>query len=623
MLDRAYATIQFKAVDDAERIIEGVASTIGTDRDGDIMEPAGATFDLPMPFLWQHRADSPIGHVLSAIVGKTGITIRAQIAKGVTDEIDKVWKLIKSGLVRGLSVGFRVVDADPIAKTGGLHIKQWAWFETSAVTIPANAQASIALVKSADAQTLAAFGTQGRTSVHRPGVSGSVRPTSMQNISDKIQALNTERQPKAVRMTEIMQPVVEENAVLTPEEKAEYATLTKEVGDLDEQLERLVALEKASPSAALSPVNGKTIAKASASREHKIEVKGPDLPKGTAWTRYVMALAMSKGNVMQAAEIAKQWQDSTPEVALVLKSAVTAGTTTDATWAGNLVQYQNMASEFVELLRPQTIIGRLNLRRVPFNIAMPAQTAGGTYRWVGQGAAKPVGALATELIQLRFTKAAGIIVLSEELVRFSNPSAEAIVRNDMTAGMAQYLDEQFTDPSVTAVTDVNPASITQGAPNSAAAGTSYANFLADVKEAFASMTSADIPPTGVAILMQSNQAVALGMMRNSLGLREAPDISATGGTIEGLTVVVSDSVPSGHVIYVKQSEIWLADDGGVAIDVSNQASVQMDDTPSAGAQQLVSFWQNNLVGLRAERFIHWKRRRTNAVYYHTSANYGG
>ena len=53
--------------------------------------------------------------------------------------------------------------------------------------------------------------------------------------------------------------------------------------------------------------------------------------------------------------------------------------------------------------------------------------------------------------------------------------------------------------------------------------------------------------------------------------------------------------------------------GGVSIDMSNEASVQMDDAPSGGAQSLVSLWQNNLVGIRAEQYINWAPRRQGSL----------
>lgn len=630
MLRWAHTILEVKSVDDDQRIIEGFASTPEPDTIGDIMDPMGAVFSLPLKFLYQHDRERVLGKVLTIKRSKDGLWIKAQIEKDVPAAlayVDQAWEQIKRRMVDGLSIGWRPLAEPKVVGEKALWSK-WKLFEVSAVSFPMNETATIALVKSLDASALAALGTRASASRSLPGASGSrITSTHMKNLSDRITALQTERTETHARMTEIMQPVLDdETHELGADESAEYDTLKKSLGSIDERLERLVALQKESP-AVLKPVNGETREKAAESRSHdtpRIEMLKKELPKGTAMTRYAMALGMSKGNIMQAVEIAKQWRDSTPEVEFILKTAVAAGTTTDATWAGNLAQYNTMSGEFVELLRPLTLLGRIpGLRVIPPNVSVPAQTAGGTYGWVGQGAPKPVGALATTLIQLRWAKAAGIIVLSEELVRFSNPSAEGIVRNDMLKGMARFLDAQFVTPGISAVANVSPASITNGAPNSAAAGTSFANFIADVKEALTSMESSDISPDGVVILMRSSQAIALSLMRNSLGVFEAPGLSASGGTVLGLPVVASETVPSGVVIYVKPQEIFFTDDGVVTIDVSREASVQMDDAPSEGAQQLVSFWQNNLVGLRAERFINWERRLTNAVYYHTSANYGG
>jgi hypothetical protein len=61
----------------------------------------------------------------------------------------------------------------------------------------------------------------------------------------------------------------------------------------------------------------------------------------------------------------------------------------------------------------------------------------------------------------------------------------------------------------------------------------------------------------------------------------------------------------------------------VTIDVSREASLQMDtvlDNPPIATTLMTSLWQNNLVGLRAERFINWKKARTGVVQY-TVATY--
>ena len=178
---------------------------------------------------------------------------------------------------------------------------------------------------------------------------------------------------------------------------------------------------------------------------------------GAAFVRAMMAILRSKGDTMRALDYAKAWKDSTPEVELMVKAAVAPGDTVNPAWAGALVQIRQAENEFLELLRPATIIGKItNLRQVPFNTQVPLQTGGGTYGWVGQGAAKPVTKLALTTTAIQFSKAAGIIVITEELAKLSSPSAEAIVRADMIAGIAQFLDAQFIDLAVVAVRNVSP-----------------------------------------------------------------------------------------------------------------------------------------------------------------------
>jgi ABC-type ATPase involved in cell division len=102
-------------------------------------------------------------------------------------------------------------------------------------------------------------------------------------------------------------------------------------------------------------------------------------------------------------------------------------------------------------------------------------------------------------------------------------------------------------------------------------------------------------------------------------------LSIAGGSILGIPVVVSNNVGN-RVILVHAPSILYADEGGVQIDVSREASVQMDgapDSPATATTVLVSLWQNNLVGLRAERMITWKRARTAAVTYISAAAYIG
>ncbi|UZA13267.1 HK97 family phage prohead protease [Moraxella bovis] len=153
-MTKAYSTLAIKSVTetDDERIITGIATTPSTDRDDDILEPTGAKFALPIPLLWQHNHNQPIGEVISATVTDKGIEIVAKIAKitddgKLKDRIDEAWQSIKSGLVKCLSVGFKIKEYNYLESSWGLHIKEWEWYELSVVTVPANSDAVITSVK--------------------------------------------------------------------------------------------------------------------------------------------------------------------------------------------------------------------------------------------------------------------------------------------------------------------------------------------------------------------------------------------------------------------------------------------------------------------------------------------
>lgn len=613
MLDRAYALLSIKSVDGDRRMISGIASTPTPDRHGDILEPLGATFTNPLPLLLHHDRKAPVGRVTLTATA-SGIRFNAQLpeitdAGLVRDRVNEAWHSIKAGLITGVSIGYRpLADGVKMLANGGAHLLKTEICELSLVTVPANFETTIQSIKSFDAQHLAASGR------NLPGVSGSVpiRRSAMNvTTSEHIQNLENKRAAVVGRMTEIMETAAADGKTLENEAATEHDGLAVQVKSIDADLQRWrdhekLQINKATPAPA-TPLNTKAL---------QVSVR-PNVPLGTAFVRQAMALMVCQGNKHEAAEYAKRWDDSTPEVALSLKAAVAAGTTTDATWAGPLVN-QNIVNDFLELLRPATILGKIpGLRNVPFNCKIPMQTAGGTYGWVGEAKPKPLTKLAFSSDTLGVTKVAGIIVLTDELVRFSNPSAEALVRADMVAGIAAFLDTQFIDPAVAAVAGVNPASITNGAPTAAAT----TNPLADIMGLINHFAANNIPVDGVTFIMSPANALSLSFQVNADGSPQFPGVGLGGGTYRGINFITSNTA-AGLVIALQPAYILYADDGGVSIDASREASLQMDSAPMSPADATtvyVSLFQNNMTALRAERFVNWKRVNANAVKYLTAA----
>lgn len=165
---RAYGLLEVKSINEDRRIIDGIATTPSPDRMGDIVEPMGAKFQLPIPLLYQHASELPVGEVFAATPTKDGIRVQARVfkaieSKNLKERLDEAWESVKIGLLKGFSIGFAPIDAPiQIKDTFSFRYKTWEWLELSLVTIPANAEATISTVKSIDTELRAASGRHSR-----------------------------------------------------------------------------------------------------------------------------------------------------------------------------------------------------------------------------------------------------------------------------------------------------------------------------------------------------------------------------------------------------------------------------------------------------------------------------
>lgn len=662
--NRAYSTLEVKALDDEKRVITGIASTPSPDRMQDVVEPKGAQFKLPIPFLWQHNHDEPIGHVTDAKVTQKGIEVSVQLTQveepgKLKDRLDEAWQSIKSGLVRGLSIGFSAKEFEQIPGSWGLRFLSWEWFELSAVTIPANAEATITSVKSIDREQRAALGIKSVPVVRITPAGASAIKTKtikvpkpqegndMKTTAEQIAEFEATRVSKAAEMEAIMTKAAEAGETLDADQSEQFDTLEAEIAAIDKHIGRLKQMQKAQAANA-KPVTEEAGAQRMANvkaldfKEVQVRAKNTQkLEPGIAFARAAKCLALGHLEHRDAIGIAKSLYDGQDSIIaatqrLVTKAAVAAATTSDATWAGPLVGDEtSVFADFVEYLRPQTILGRFgtngipSLRRVPFRVPLIGQTSGGDGYWVGEGQAKPLTKFDFERKTLEPLKVANIAVATMEVIRDSSPAADGIIRDQLAAALRERLDIDFIDPAKAAVAGVSPASILNGVAGIPSSGNTADDVRADIRALFNAFIAANNAPTSGVWLMPATTALALSLMQNPLGQAEFPGISMTGGELFGLPVIVSEYIPTSSagavVALVNASDIYLGDEGGVDLSMSTEASLQMDnapDNPTTASTVLVSLWQRNLVGFRAERAINWARRRASAVAYLTGVNWG-
>lgn len=661
-MNRAYSFLEVKAVSEVTRTITGMATTPAVDRVGDVVESMGVTFKNPLPLLWQHEHDKPIGLVEFGKPTAKGVPFTATLPVieeegALRDRIEEAWQSIKAGLVRAVSIGFRSLESEQISGSWGIRYIRTEVFELSAVTIPANAQCSINTVKSFDTGLPPASGQKAFRSVRigTPAGASATKPKKSvpkpqegqdMNYAEQIASFKATRATQVAAMEGIQQKAMDEGRSKDQAEQQEFDDAAEQIKAIDREIKDLESMEALNMAKA-APVPDVT---GQRDRVPAVAKNTEKLEPGILFARYAMCKMASQNNPAMAVEIAKsqypQHEGMVKTLELeargqkmqgLMKATVEAGTTLDTTWAAPLVQYQNFAGDFVEYLRPRTILGQFgtggipSLNRIPFNVRIAGQTTGGQAYWVGEGAPKPLTAFDFNDTELRWNKIATIAVLTNELIRFSDPSAERLVRDGLAAAVIERADIDFVDPAKAAVANVSPASITNGIAGIPSSGNTADDVRADIAALWAPFIAARNAPRNAVYLMDSTTALALSMMRNPLSQAEFPGITLNGGTFEGVPVIVSDYLPvdsaGGMVILLNASDIWLADDGQVTIDASREASLQMLDNPTNSsatgtATSMVSMFQTNSTAFLAERFINWQRRRVSAVAWLDNVNWG-
>lgn len=459
----------------------------------------------------------------------------------------------------------------------------------------------------------------------------------MKTIAEQLSDLENTRAAKAARMSDIMTKGLEEGRSTDAAEGEEFDGLEAELATIDADIVRLKKLEKMNLEKA-TPV----IPAAGGNRVPVTIKETEKLEPGIAFARYAMCLGKAKGDHMKAFRLAEAHYPKTENVVKLLKAqaeganlaelilqkaTVPAGSTTDSTWAAPLVYAETFGGDFIEFLRARTLIGQAQFRPVPFNVRVLGQSAGGTAKWVGQGKAKPVTKFDYIAQTTGYTKVAAITVLTQELLRLSNPSAEGSARDSLADCVIERIDSDLFDPDIAAVANVNPAGLLNGvSPITGAIGDDPDSIRAAIMRLWAPWDSSFM---GARPAYYTTPAVAryLSFMRDALGNVAFPGTTPFGGTLGGIPIRVSQYLANNGgsggapFILVDEAEVYLADDGNVTLDASEQASVELSDTPAgssiatvaASATNFVSMWQTNSVAFRAERWIWWGLRRTGAI----------
>lgn len=423
----------------------------------------------------------------------------------------------------------------------------------------------------------------------------------------------------------LMSKSAEEGRTTDDTEETEIKAVEDDIAKLTANLSRVegIIADIAEAASSATPAAGDSEEEAGASADGEPEpeksakgikiVRDNNAKKGIGFAQLIKAkahavLQQKKGNYITPLDIAKS-QGMDPRVIQALEKAVVLDTSNSSA----LIIENQLAGEFVELLRAETIVDKLApmMRVAPFNTTIPGMGTGSVAAWVGEGQPKPATNPTFETVETKHHKLAGIVVRTDDLLKLSTPSTDQMLLNDLVEASAQLIDTTFMDDQPQ--TSTRPAGVLNGAAKIIASGKTAAEYDADLAALNDNFISKNLSLTGAHYIMSATRASAMGRLRDALGnpyyrgMANGPSEK----TLDGLDVIESENA-NDVIALVKPSELYLADDGEVEVAFSDQATINMG---TDAEQVLVNLWQKNMTAIRAERHITWAKRRIAAAAY--------
>jgi hypothetical protein len=211
-----------------------------------------------------------------------------------------------------------------------------------------------------------------------------------------------------------------------------------------------------------------------------------------------------------------------------------------------------------------------------------------------------------------------IIPFSRELGKRSTPAIEGLIRQAILEDTSAVLDPLLLD--ATAGDTVRPAGLLNGvsAVSTGSGGGDYQAVIEDFKALLAPFVSANAAD-GITVIMNPTQGLNLALMPGPVG---QPNWFARSRS--AINIVESTHATAGRLIALRSADFATALGGEPEFDVSEQATIHMEDTTPleivsgtgpTTADPVRSLWQTASIGVRMLWDISWKMRRAGMVQW--------
>jgi len=617
--------IIYKTVASSGEGLDFVLSDATVDRYGDVIEPAGwvlTNFKKNPIALFGHSGSFPIGTWTNLRIDGGRLLGELKLAaRGTSARIDELSSLVEQKILRAVSVGFHPIDSEPIDPKrphGPQRYTKQELIETSLVSVPAN-PAALQLAKSlnisSETMTLA-FGEH--ADVRRRDVSAtgenavrtltSRRISPMKTLSQRIEDAQTDLNAKRDKLTELNgADDLDLDAIEELNDQIEVAERTVKVLKASEIKIGLGAAVPGAPVVARRPLGFP-----------QKEVKGMDL-----LVRAIVVRGVSHFGGKSIEKVLDERYPGHEATAIIAKADQTVGTTTVSGWASEIVQ--TGYAEFLQALTGFSVYPALRDRGIGLSfdgqgtVSIPSRTAGGAGGgFVSEGSPIRVGRITTAATTMTPKKMGVIVPFTRELAKRSTPAIEALVRQAVLEDTATVLDSALLD--ATAADAARPAGLLNGVSAAASGygGGDFAAVVADFKALLAPFYSANAADN-ITVIMNPAQGLSMGMMPDPMG-----NFGWASAITKRLTILESTHATANRLIAIRNSDFATAIGDAPDFDISEQATVHMEDTTPleivsgtgpTTADPVRSFFQTATIGVRMLMDVSWKMRRTGMVQW--------
>ncbi len=546
------------SVDDAERTVEATLST-GADvkrndwLNGPYVERLSMSpnsirlgrLQSGVSLLDAHNYGAGVSAVLGSVVpGSARLEkgeLRARVKFSKSDAAESAFQSVKDGTLRHLSIGYvtHQYETDDRTSPPTRLVTDWEVFEASLVPVPADPNAGF---RSADVAQLA-------------------RRDDLAAIAGKL-GLNSQFVETHVRAN-------------TPLDRFRVAAI-EEAARIDRSIPTngLNFGMDRDPRGTSYGQDALGLARSFPTYAPKLTGKEPE--QGELAMRMIAAVAVGKKMGVAPENIAERYNMGDRVVRALQSSVGSSG--------GYLIPIE-LSAEIIDLLRPRTVVRKAtpNSRQISIprgNMTMGRLNTGATIGYVGEGASS---AYTQEVIgDINFTarKAKAIVPVSNDLIRFAQGSADALVRDDLIRQLAVLEDAAFLRGGGTVWSPKGIRNLV-ASQNVIAATPSFnlSTAISDMTSLVNLLESAYVPMSNPHWFFSQRTKNFFYDARDSVGgflFREEMDRGRFRGYPFSWTQQIVDNLGSGgnasEVYLVDMDEFMIADVPGLMIDTSQEAT---------------------------------------------------